>query len=263
MNVIDGLIDFSQTQLVANGNSKMDNISYDDLDGLNARFKDSQPHEILEWGYRQFGNEMVMGTGFGPSGVLLIHTLVTHQIPLTVFYLDTHLLFNETYKLRDDLEERFGLNIKRVNASLTLDDQSEQFGDELWKSDPDKCCYLRKVLPLKNYLADKKAWVTGIRRSQSDTRKQTEIFEWDPLNEVVKINPLANWNRDDVWDYIERYDLPYNPLHDHGYPTIGCIPCTQPIDNHQEDERNGRWKNREKTECGIHLSAQYYKNVKS
>lgn len=228
---------------------------------LNTRFKKSEPEEILQWGYRHFEEQMVMGTGFGPSGMLLIHKTVAHRIPAVIFYLDTNLLFNETYRLRDELEERFGIEILPVSTELSLDDQTKKYGDELWKRNPDKCCYLRKVLPLQNFLADKKAWVTGVRRSQGGTRKQTEIFEWDPLNRVVKINPLAEWTHEDVWNYIREYELPYNPLHDDGYPTVGCIPCTLPADP-EEDERSGRWKNLEKTECGIHIPSQKFQNGK-
>lgn len=225
---------------------------------LNERFKGSEPDEILQWGFRKFGKNMVLGTGFGPSGMLLIHRIFSLNIPVTVFYLDTNLLFPETYRLRDELEERFGIEILPVSG-LSLDEQAKKHGDELWKTDPDKCCYLRKVEPLQNYLSDKKAWVTGVRRSQSDTRQQTEIIEWDPMNRVVKINPLAQWTNDDVWNYIKIHELPYNSLHDEGYPTIGCIPCTEPADP-KKDERSGRWKNLSKTECGIHTPSQNFQN---
>lgn len=225
---------------------------------LNNRFKGSDPGEILQWGFLHFGKQMVMGTGFGPSGMLLIHKAVSRNIPVPVFYLDTSLLFQETYRLRDELQERFNIEILPVKG-LPLEEQAEKYGDELWKKDPDQCCYLRKVLPLQNYLKDKKAWVTGVRRTQSGTRQQTEIVEWDPVNRVVKINPLAEWSHSEVWDYIHIQELPYNPLHDDGYPTIGCIPCTEPA-GPEEDERSGRWKNLTKTECGIHLPAQEFQN---
>lgn len=231
----------------------------DQVKEFNSRFEASHPDDILSWGHEKFGSDMVLGTGFGPSGVFLIHSLVTQKLPVKIFYLDTHLLFRETYSLRDELEERFGISIERISTELSLDEQADKHGSELWKTDPDRCCYLRKVLPLKNYLSDKKAWVTGVRRNQAATRNQTEVIEWDPLNEVVKINPLAKWSNEDVWEYIHKHNLPYNPLHDHGYPTIGCIPCTEPVEK-QEHERNGRWKDNEKTECGIHLPSQNYQN---
>ncbi len=229
------------------------------LRDLNARFSNSDPDEILDWGFSFFGKKMVVGTGFGPSGILLLHRLVTKNIPATVFYLDTNILFEETYKLKDEIEELFGIEIVPVSTALSLDQQAREYGKELWKTNPDKCCEIRKVIPLKNYLADKKAWVTGIRRNQAATRHVTDIIEWDPVNYVVKINPLALWSNERVWDYIETHNLPYNPLHDFGYPTIVCVPCTNPVAA-GEEERSGRWKNAKKIECGIHLPAQNFKN---
>ncbi|MDZ7694707.1 MAG: phosphoadenylyl-sulfate reductase [Balneolaceae bacterium] len=236
------------------------------LEELNKRFQDATPDTILKWGYDTFGLEMVLGTGFGPSGIFLIDRLQQSGLSTPIFYLDTHLFFEETYELRDTLETRYNIDITRVSPDLSLDEQAEQFGSELWKRNPNRCCYLRKVRPLRNYLADKKAWITGVRRNQSETRKQTNIIEWDPENEVVKINPLANWTGEDVWDYINERGLPYNPLHDEGYPSIGCIPCTQPVNGEgeeQEHERSGRWTGSEKTECGIHLPTQNYKSRKT
>ena len=232
-------------------------ITSEALDRLNQAFEKAGPDRLLQWGFDSFGTEMALGTGFGPSGMFLIHRLYELEIAFPIFYLDTHLLFEETYALRDRIEERFDILITRVSTDLSLEEQEQKYGAELWKTSPNRCCYLRKVLPLRNYLADKKAWITGVRRNQSETRKQTRKVEWDPENEVVKINPLADWSDDRVWDYIHQHDLPYNPLHDEGYPSIGCIPCTQPV-NEDEDQRAGRWSGSEKTECGIHLPSQEF-----
>lgn len=231
-------------------------ISENLLNELNLRFEATGLNQILVWGYLTFGFEMVLGTGFGPSGVLLIDRLHRLEIPVPVFYLDTNLLFDETYELRDRIEKRFDLEITRIDPALTLDEQAEKFGENLWEANPDRCCYLRKVLPLRNYLSDKRAWISGIRRSQSKSRQSTQLVEWDGSNEVIKLNPLANWTDEDVWEYIHDRGLSYNPLHDEGYPSIGCIPCTQPVDGNEDDERAGRWNGREKTECGIHLPTQ-------
>lgn len=230
------------------------------LDNLNKQFEAAGPDQVLIWGYYFFGSDMVLGTGFGPSGMFLIYRLHHLGIEIPIFYLDTHLLFNETYELKDRIEKRFNIDITRVSTDLSLEEQAEKYGDELWKRNPNRCCYLRKVLPLRNYLSDKRAWITGVRRSQSETRKQTQFVEWDPENEVIKINPLANWTGTEVWNYIRGKGLPYNPLHDEGYPSIGCIPCTQPVDIDEEDERAGRWTNADKTECGIHIPSQNYQN---
>lgn len=226
------------------------------LNNLNKQFESAGPDQVLIWGYHVFGFDMVLGTGFGPSGMFLIYRLWELGIEIPIFYLDTHLLFDETYELRDRVEEQFNINITRVSTELSLDEQAEKYGNKLWERNPNRCCHLRKVLPLRNYLSDKKAWITGIRRSQSETRRQTQFVEWDPENDVIKINPLANWTGEKVWNYIHSKGLPYNPLHDEGYPSIGCIPCTDPVDSEIEDERAGRWTGSEKTECGIHLPAQ-------
>lgn len=226
---------------------------------LNAKFEREHPDRILEWGYRQFGNKMVLGTGFGSSGVVLIHRISELGLDIPVFYLDTQLLFGETYELREKLEKRLNVDITAVHPSLTVEEQAEEHGEELWKSNPNKCCYIRKVLPLRKYLKNKSAWITGIRRGQSRSRRGTQIIEWDPANKVIKFNPLATWTQDQVWEYIHQYDLPYNPLHDQGYPSIGCIPCTEPVGS-EDDERAGRWKNMDKEECGIHVYSQDHKN---
>ncbi len=237
-------------------------LSSSELVRLNREFETAHPDRILEWGAGIFGSKIVLGTGFGPSGMLLIHRLHELGLKTTIFYLDTHLLFNETYDLRDRVEERYDIQITRVSTNLSVKEQEQKYGEELWKNDPDRCCYLRKVRPLRNYLSDKKAWITGVRRNQSETRKQTRIIEWDPENAVVKINPLAAWTDDEVWEYINDHNLPYNPLHDDGYPSIGCIPCTQPVE-HAENQRNGRWNGSQKTECGIHVSSQKYQQKRT
>lgn len=225
----------------------------------NKELEGAHPDQILKWAREHFGSKLVLGTGFGPSGMFLIHRIYQQELDIQIFYLDTHLLFDETYALRDKLEDRYNISITRVSTDLSLEDQGHQYGEELWKTDPNRCCYLRKVLPLKNFLSDKEAWITGVRRSQSETRQKTQVVEWDPEHEVVKINPLASWTGEEVWDYIHINELPYNPMHDEGYPSIGCIPCTVPVDTN-DDERAGRWQGLSKTECGIHVTSQRYQN---
>ena len=225
------------------------------LSELNAGFRNKHPDEVLKWGYEMFGKKMTLGTGFGPSGVFLIHRLHELGLQSPVFFLDTNLHFRETYELRDRLQEKLGIRIQRITPEYSLDEQAERFGDELWNKNPNRCCFIRKVRPLRAYLADKSAWITGIRRNQSGSRSKTEIVEYDSECDVIKLNPLAYWNGDQLWDYIRDHELPYNPLHDEGFPSIGCIPCTQPVES-GEEERSGRWKDSGKTECGIHLPAQ-------
>lgn len=227
------------------------NVEIDDLERLNNQFKYQSPEDILIWATENFGVEAVLGTGFGPSGVVLIHKITQLDLDMKVFCLDTNLLFDETYRLWNKIEKTFNITVESVSPILTLEGQTELFEEELWKTDPDKCCHLRKVLPLQKYLSNKSAWITGLRRSQSQLRKDVQKIEWDPSNKVFKLNPLSDWSQDRIWNYIDEHELPYNPLHDEGYPSIGCIPCTEPARG--GDERSGRWKNLEKTECGIHL----------
>jgi len=231
--------------------NKAESLHLDDLNLLNSRFEARPVEEILIWGSEKFGNKIVLGTGFGTSRMVLIHKIVQLGLDIKVFCLDTNLLFDETYKLWDSIEKRFNITIESVSPILTLEGQAKLHKEELWKSDPDRCCYLRKVLPLQKYLSNKSAWITGLRRSQSELRKNVDKIEWDSNTKVFKLNPLVHWSQDRIWDYIEEHNLPYNPLHDEGYPSIGCIPCTEPATG--ESERSGRWKNLEKTECGIHL----------
>lgn len=227
-------------------------LTEQDLAVLNATYEQRGPDELLRWASDEFGHKVVLGTGFGPSGVVLIHHVVSLCLPVRVFCLDTNLLFKETYSLWKTIEKRFKISVESVTPVLTLEGQKTIYKDKLWETDPDMCCHLRKVLPLQKYLANKEGWITGLRRSQSRMRSAVDKIEWDPVNKVCKINPLADWDQDEVWWYINKHDLPYNPLHDDGYPSIGCIPCTAKAGT-PEDERSGRWKNLDKTECGIHL----------
>lgn len=227
-------------------------LTQQDIAVLNSTFENRGVDEILKWGYEEFGNSIVLGTGFGPSGVVLIHHITELGLPIKVFCLDTNLLFKETYTLWKTIEKHFDIKIEAVKPIVTLEGQETIYEHELWKSDPDMCCHLRKVLPLRKYLSNKNAWITGLRRSQSVSRQDIDKIEWDQANKVCKINPLAEWNQDEVWWTINRYDLPYNPMHDDGFPSIGCIPCTTKADS-PDDERSGRWKNLDKTECGIHF----------
>lgn len=221
------------------------------LDDLNARFAHASPREILRWGLETFGSGLVMATGFGPSGIVLMHLASTLQPHIPILYLDTDLLFPETHTLRRALEERLGLTFQRYATDLSLDAQEAQYGPKLWRSNPDQCCFLRKVQPLQKALHNKRAWITGLRRDQSAARAHIQVVEWDAAYGLVKMNPLAHWQNDEVWAYIQLNDLPYNVLHDEGYPSIGCVPCTRSVPP-GESMRAGRWRGREKLECGIH-----------
>ena len=223
-----------------------------EIRAASMRLEHAPAQEVLEWAFETFGDHAVTSTGFGLSGVALMHMLSRVRPNATVFYLDTDLLFPESYALKNQLEERLDIRILRIHPGISLQEQARWEGESLWRSDPDRCCFLRKVQPLRRFLASKDAWITAIRRDQAPTRRNTAIAERDEMHDLVKINPMASWTEAAVREYIARNDLPYNPLHDRGYPSIGCMPCTKPVEN-GKDIRSGRWQGHEKMECGIHL----------
>src|SRR5215469_9895336 len=211
------------------------------------------PREILEWAFDKFGVDVTLATGFGAEGVALIDMAVEVNPQVDIFFLDTGFLFPQTYELRDRIQDRYGIRIRSVSTALTPERQQELHGPRLWERDPDLCCRLRKLEPLRKALDGFDAWMTAIRRDQSPARAVARVVEWDSRWNLVKINPLVRWSRADVWRYIVRNGLAYNPLHDSGYPSIGCTHCTEPI-SRGEHERAGRWKGSNKTECGLHAS---------
>ena len=212
--------------------------------------------EVLRWAHDSFGIKAAIGTSFQGAGLVMIHHAVEAGIQLPVFTLDTGVLFPETLELKERLETFFGITIETVQPALSLETQAAEFGAELWATKPDLCCQLRKVEPLKERLASLALWITGVRQEQSETRKNASILErylFDPLMEltILKLNPMVAWTREAVWEYIHKHGIPYNPLHDRGYRSIGCQPCTR-VSGAQDGERAGRWAGSEKTECGIH-----------
>lgn len=243
----------SATALVSEQDKIPKSWSTEKLAQINIRFNNSQPLELLRWGVEKFGDNLALATSFGPQSIVMMHLLAQLRSDTTIFYIDTDLLFHETYALRDELASRLGMRFTRLNTGLSVKAQGEEYGPELWKRNPDQCCFLRKVKPLRSFLATKKAWITGIRREQSSIRAHAHMVEWDYKNKLVKLNPLVLWKRDEVWEYLRIHDLPYNPLHDKNYLSIGCTHCTTPVLN-GADERSGRWAGREKNECGININ---------
>jgi phosphoadenosine phosphosulfate reductase len=233
-----------------------DILTPSDVTELNERFSRQGTEEILAWGWERFGARAAIGTSFQGAGLVMMHLAKQRGLPFPVFTLDTGLLFPETLALKRRLEEFFGLTIEPLEPDLTLEEQADMNGPELWKRNPDLCCTIRKVLPLRDKLCDLDCWITGLRRQQSDTRSAIGIVELYVFDEgsgrdIVKLNPMANWTRDAVWNYLRQHQIPYNPLHDRGYGSIGCQPCTRKTAN-GENERAGRWTGFNKVECGIH-----------
>ena len=210
---------------------------------------------VLEWAYQNYAEEkIVYASSFGAEAIVLIDLIHQVKPDAHIVFLDTGLHFPETYDVIDKIEARFpSLKIERKLPALSLDEQREEYGSALWKRDPNQCCQIRKVIPLRETLTTKDAWISGLRREQSPTRQDTQFLNKDEKFENIKICPLIHWTWDEVWSYIKGKELPYNLLHDHGYPSIGCFPCTQPVGT-DGDSRAGRWAGSGKTECGLHTN---------
>ena len=223
----------------------------DGVERIHQLVEQWSPEDLLRWAFVTFGGYVEIASGFGPEGVVLIDIASKVQPEFRIFTLDTEFLFSETYKLMEEIEKRYGIRVERLKSALTPDKQEHLHGTALWRSDPDACCNLRKVEPLQNKLSQLRAWVTSIRRDQTPARAGALKVHWDAKFHLVKINPLADWTTAKVWRYIHDHDLAYNPLHDRGYPSIGCTHCTRSVQP-GEDPRAGRWSGFSKTECGLH-----------
>jgi len=229
-------------------------VSRAELEALGDSLAASQPQEILARAAEMFPR-ITFATGFGVEGCLLIDLIARSGLRIDLFTLDTGLLFPETYALWRRLEARYGVTIRAVRPESTVAEQATEFGERLWEREPERCCGMRKVLPLSAALAPFEAWVSAIRRNETRERAGVRVVEWDFRFGLVKVNPLALWSSEDVWSSVQRNEVPFNPLHERGYPSIGCVPCTSPVLS-GEDPRAGRWRGREKKECGIHARSE-------
>jgi phosphoadenosine phosphosulfate reductase len=230
-----------------------------DVTQLNAEFETAYPQDILRWAVETYGSKLALVTSFQPTGIVTLHMLDEIGADTSVYSLDTGLLFPETYRLIDEMTRRFAINLHRVKPELTVEQQAEHYGDRLWELDPNRCCNMRKTVPLKQALRGKDAWITGLRRDQSPRRANTPIIAYDERNDMIKLCPFATWTEEMIWTYIHAHELPYNALHDQGYPSIGCHTCTHAASS-VDDSRSGRWVNHNKTECGIHFDLVGEKN---
>lgn len=220
-----------------------------------VEFEGRSPEALLRWASGRFPGRLTFATGFGVEGCVLIDVIGRHGLAVDVFTLDTGLLFPETYDLWRRLEARYGITIRGVKPAHDIEEQAAHHGPELWTRAPDRCCELRKMVPLREELGRFDAWVTAIRRDQTAERAGAKAVEEDRKFSLVKINPLLTWTEKDVWRYVVDHGVPYNLLHDQGYPSIGCAPCTSPV-KPGEDPRAGRWRGRGKTECGLHVTPE-------
>ncbi len=234
----------------------IEEISKEEVRDLAESFEDRTLDEVLQWTWDRFGARAAIGTSFQGAGIVMMHHASLQGLPFPVFTLDTHFLFPETLELKRRLEDFLHIEIESVYPEQTPEEQAEEYGDKLWEKSPDLCCSLRKVLPLQKKLEQLSVWMTGVRRQQSEHREQTrilELYKFDVLRDhyILKLNPMANWSRDAIWNYIRENKIPYNPLQDQGYRSIGCTHCTRAT-NGGENERAGRWTGFDKSECGIH-----------
>ena len=223
----------------------------DELRAQSDRLDTATPAQIIEWAVARFGKELTMATAFGPEGCVILHMLAEIAPDTYVFNLDTGYQFPETIELRDRLAQRYGIEVDLIQPELTVQQYEAEHGGPLYTKNPDRCCFDRKVVVLRQALLGKHAWMSAIRRDQSPDRAHAAIVAWDDRFKLVKVNPLANCTKNDIWKMITNHDIPYNPLHDQGYSSIGCWPCTRAV-MFGEDERAGRWSGTAKTECGLH-----------
>ena len=210
------------------------------------------PQQTLKWAFDTFGNTVAISSAFGVEGMALIDMASRLKVNFRLFTVDTEFLFPETYRLMDRIEERYGITIEKVLPVQSPEEQERTQGAALWTRNPDLCCQLRKVEPLRRKLGELNAWITSIRRDQTSARSTARRVEWDEKFGLVKVNPIVDWSSKQVWRYIHDHDVPYNELHDQDYPSIGCTHCTRAV-RPGEDPRAGRWPGFAKTECGLHI----------
>jgi phosphoadenosine phosphosulfate reductase len=228
-------------------------VDTNELNELNARFEGADPQVIITWAAERFMPRLAVTSSFQTQSVALLHLITQARPDIPVIFLDTGYHFPETLAYRDQLVARFGLTLRVARSAVSPADMVRQHGDALYRRDPEMCCYINKIEPMQRALRDLDAWLTGIRRDQTDNRAHAQFVELMPDGRM-KINPLLAWTRQDLWSYINRHDLPAHPLFSQGYLSVGCAPCTAPVTD-GGGERSGRWAGTDKTECGLHTDA--------
>lgn len=224
-----------------------------ELAEASAKLETATPEEIITWAHERFAPYLTMATAFGPEGCVILAMLAKIAPETYVFNLDTGYQFKETLELRDRIAKRYGIAVELRRPATTVEEYEAVNGGPVYKTQPDRCCAERKLSVLKAAAGELNAWMSGIRRDQSTDRARARIVGWDKKFGLVKVSPLANWTKQQVWKLITDENIPYNPLHDQGYTSIGCWPCTRAV-MFGEDERAGRWSGFQKTECGLHTA---------
>jgi phosphoadenosine phosphosulfate reductase len=229
------------------------------IDQIKNNLTGKSAEEILIWIGTEFGDRATFSTSLGYEDQAITHMIFSNNLPVDVFTLDTGRLFNETYSVLNRTRERYKKQIQVYYPKTDLIEEllSKKGPNSFYESIENRkeCCYIRKVEPLKRALRGKEIWITGIRAEQSPDRKDLPVVEWDDDNELIKVHPLLNWSLEEVKVFIAKHNIPYNPLHDRGFVSIGCAPCTRAV-KEGEDFRAGRWwwEDSTKKECGLHTS---------
>jgi phosphoadenosine phosphosulfate reductase len=229
----------------------------DTIAAANELLAHAPPQEVLAWAVRRFHPRLLMATAFGAEGCCLIHMLSEIEPGVTFINLDTGYQFPETLAVREQIRQKYGVEVELVRPAVPVSEYEKRNGVPLHLTNPTQCCHDRKVVPLREAMARHAplAWVSAIRKDQTENRGAAGVVQWDKKFGIVKVNPLLNWTKRDVWAHIFRHGVPYNDLHDRGYPSVGCWPCTKAVLPGQ-DERSGRWAGTAKTECGLHLPGE-------
>ena len=228
-------------------------LTSEEVASLAEHFEPLRAEELVEFASEAFGGRLVLTCSWQLGTSILVH--MTRQVaPDTrLVEIDTGLLFPETHAARERLVDHYGLEIETLRPLQTVEEQAATYGDALWARDPDRCCGMRKVAPLEQAIRDADGWLTGIRRDQTLARATAPKLVLDARRGVVKVQPLVDWSERDCWRYISQNGIPYNELHDRGFPSIGCTPCTRAAGS-GEDARAGRWAGTGKSECGLHVA---------
>lgn len=227
-----------------------DGLTESEIDAYNVRFAQAPPEDILEWAWKTQGPDVAASSSFQTQSVPLLH-LISETCPeMPIIFLDTGFHFPETLRFRDDLIDRFGLNVEVMHPEIEKDELFERQGKAPYRTDPDLCCHINKVEPMQRALEGRNVWINGVRKDQTDQREQLDVLEWTSRG-ILRVHPMLTWTSRDVWTYINEHDLPAHPLFEEGYMSIGCAPCTSPPSG-DGDGREGRWSGSSKSECGLH-----------
>lgn len=228
-----------------------------DIAAANELLANASPPEVLRWAVKHFHPHLLMATAFGAEGCALIHMLADIEPATQFINLETGYQFPETLQLREDIRAKYGIEVEFIRPELPVPEYEADHGGPMYDRQPDQCCYDRKVLPLRQALRRlaPRAWISAIRKDQTADRAAAGVVQWDEKFGLVKVNPLLNWAKGQLWKFILDHGVPYNPLHDRGYPSIGCWPCTRAVQA-GEDDRAGRWSGQRKKECGLHVAEE-------